>query len=267
MELSRVKIDSVVQRYSTERSCNVLSHVWRSICLCRRTKRITHIERGMMDRPRRVDRDVECICWSAHASSDPKGSSVNRSLRTVRKMMSKLYELETASNCDQILADHLGDCTSARIGRRNESTHEHTVRGLIRSRKSAAMNQNSCIAVTTHVRNSEGDQKPSDSKRKTNDRNLQRSECWRIGVVGHAGSLRANILYGVYFLPRSDAGYHKRIGSCNYARTTKLLCRFHQPVHSPLSDAPSPEYVDFAFSGLAPTCLLQDIRNSILHDS
>ena len=59
-----------------------------------------------------VDRDVECIRWLAHAFSDPTGSSVDRPQRTVRKMMSKLYELENTSNSDSILADHLGDCTS-----------------------------------------------------------------------------------------------------------------------------------------------------------
>jgi hypothetical protein len=71
-------------------------------------------------------------------------------------------------------------------------TRQHTVQGLIRSRESAAMNKNSCIAVATRVRNSKRDQIPSGSKRKTNDRDLQRSEYWRFGVVGHADSLRTN---------------------------------------------------------------------------
>jgi hypothetical protein len=57
-----------------------------------------------MDRPWPVDRDVEHIRWLAHALSDPTGSSANRSIMTVSKMMSKLYALETASNSNQILA-------------------------------------------------------------------------------------------------------------------------------------------------------------------
>ncbi len=65
-----------------------------------------------MDRPRPVDRDVECIRWLAHALSDPTGSIVKRSFMKVSKMTSKLYELETASNSNQILAERLVDCTS-----------------------------------------------------------------------------------------------------------------------------------------------------------
>ncbi len=57
-----------------------------------------------MDRPRPVERDFERIRWLAHALSDPTGSSVNRSIMTVSKIMSKLYALETASNSNQILA-------------------------------------------------------------------------------------------------------------------------------------------------------------------
>jgi hypothetical protein len=71
-------------------------------------------------------------------------------------------------------------------------TREHTVRGLIRSRESASRNQNSCIAVAAHVRNPKRDQIPSNSKHKTNDRDFQRSEYWRFGVVGHADSIRTN---------------------------------------------------------------------------
>ncbi len=65
-----------------------------------------------MDRLCPADRDLECIRWLAHALSDPTGSIVKRSFMKVSKMTSKLYELETASNSDQILAEHLVDCTS-----------------------------------------------------------------------------------------------------------------------------------------------------------
>ena len=47
-------------------SCNVIllffTMTTMSIFFCR-TTRITHVEREMMDRPRPVDRDVECLRW------------------------------------------------------------------------------------------------------------------------------------------------------------------------------------------------------------
>ncbi len=46
------------------------------------------------------------------------------------------------------------------------------------------MNQNSCKAITAHVLKSKEEQIASASEHKTNDRNHQRSECWRFGVVG-----------------------------------------------------------------------------------
>jgi hypothetical protein len=59
-----------------------------------------------------VDREVGCSILLAHAISDPTGSSTNRSLRMVWKMLSKQYEPENASNSDEIVADQLVDCTS-----------------------------------------------------------------------------------------------------------------------------------------------------------
>lgn len=85
-----------------------------------------------------------------------------------------------------------GNKSANKAAHNRASTREHTVRGLIRPRESTAMDKDSCIAVVTRVRNSKRDQIPSGSKRKTDDRDLQRSKYWRFGVVGHANSLRTN---------------------------------------------------------------------------
>ncbi|AMV32377.1 hypothetical protein VN12_09650 [Pirellula sp. SH-Sr6A] len=52
---------------------------------------LTSSERSM-DYPRPVDRGLECIRWLAHPCSEPTGSSMDRSLRNIGKMMSEWYE-------------------------------------------------------------------------------------------------------------------------------------------------------------------------------
>lgn len=66
-----------------------------------------------MDRPRPVDRDVECIRWLAHDLSGPTDSNNNRTSKKARKIMSQFYGWENASDTNEILADHLDDGTSA----------------------------------------------------------------------------------------------------------------------------------------------------------